>query len=222
MAKNKKQFDVKSFLQKDKLLLGCIIVLLLFVAFLFGKTNNLFLGSSGVQKLTPTPVITNTPTPTSIPVPTAIPKQIYVVPTKDPDPIVECNTTPNCKSVQVRDSVCANAGCCHLGDKYVVYFSESQCRHDQLLQRSITTPAPTVKSSYNDCSVGAKITQDNCIQTCLNQSNYNDNACKYAYRELNPNEELYNACYNQLMTEYNSCLDKCYQELKAKVDSCMK
>lgn len=79
MATNKERArKILNFI-KSKYLIGCIIVLLIAVAYLLGRSNSLFLGSSGSQKLTPTVKLV-IPTPIPSPKPMVTPSPILTQP----------------------------------------------------------------------------------------------------------------------------------------------
>lgn len=132
MAKIRKQVEIKSFFQKDKLLIGCIILLLLTVMYFFGKSQSLFLGSTQIQEPIPTVAI---PTPTKTPLlesPTPI--STYI----DPDPIVNCGPGVNSKQyVKDRQSNCKNYIDCGLnGNTVYTMMLKTECDKKQVEETS--------------------------------------------------------------------------------------
>ena len=127
------------------------------------SSSNVKGASTAIPILTPNPtteyilptVAQNTPIPTSIPSPTT--KPYYPPPTTNPDPIVSCNLY-ECGTIQIKKSQCQIAGCCIFGNKYVVYYNQSQCRQDQEAyynnrNNNNSAPANSPLPTYPPCVV---------------------------------------------------------------------
>lgn len=74
----------------------------------------------------------NTPTPTKAPTTIRIEKS-NIVPTVDPDPIINCLIHASCGggSRQLRKSACDQTICCQIGESWIFYESSSKCDQDQ-------------------------------------------------------------------------------------------
>ena len=96
MTRKDEQLGKTHFFTKEKVFIACIIALLLIVAYFFGKSNSLYLGSSGIhQEPTPTAEAIETPVPTSIPTDKPIPfPKTNTIPSVSPAPVI-INTENN-------------------------------------------------------------------------------------------------------------------------------
>lgn len=146
--KDSKEIVKKLYVQKDKVLIGCIVFLLLIVMYLFGKNQSLFLGSNQLQQptQTPTPTIESvieTPTPTT--------QTTYT----DSDPIVSCGPGNNSKQyVKDRQSNCKYYVDCQFSDKTWTFMLKTECDKKQAEQNSETNSAnPPSNSSTNRTAV---------------------------------------------------------------------
>lgn len=124
-----KKSKVKSSFQKDKLLIGCIVILLLVVMYLFGKSQSLILGSNQIQEPTPTVAI-----PTETPLPESPTPKTYI----DSDPIVNCGPGINSKQyVKDRSSNCKNYTDCGLnGNTVYTMMLKAECTQKQAEESS--------------------------------------------------------------------------------------
>ncbi len=145
MPKNNKQFELKSLFQKDILLMGCIIILLIIIMYLFGKSQSFILGTNQVQRLTPTIALpTETPMPKS---PT--PNSANV----DPDPVVNCGPGVNSKQyVKDRASNCKNYVDCGLsGNTVYTLMLNTECEKKHAEENSKKNA-----NNYPPCTVNWK------------------------------------------------------------------
>lgn len=74
------------------------------------------------------PVQTSEPTPTSTPAQAPVAKKI--LPTPDPDPIINCNFTYTGVK-KIKRSECNKSFECEIADKWYVYTSHDKCKQDQ-------------------------------------------------------------------------------------------
>jgi hypothetical protein len=94
-----------------------------------------------------------------------------IVPTTDPDPIINCNFIGNCKgqSMKLRSSVCSkSATCCQVMDKWVAYESLEKCKQVQ----GGGSSGSTYQSNLAPCVVNypcnkTTFTYQMTIETCL-------------------------------------------------------
>ena len=185
MAKKEKQL-VEGI--RDKLLIGCIAILLLVIAYLFGKSNSLFLGSTGVHEPTPTiETITNLPTST--------PQTNYqnnYVPSVNP-------STP----IPVRNKVMINIDDNGGITKGSFYCYADMVNHLADLQNLIRMKQITSDScTANASSEGTNCSHANCSSLSTNDNSFNDCSQK---------------CYNDAYAKCNSDLGDLRKQLHAEV-----
>jgi hypothetical protein len=74
-----------------------------------------------------------------------------LIPTSDPDPIVNCNINIHCGggSQLLRNSICDNSICCEIGEKSYFYQDKSKCFLDQLIHNNATVLQQTSQLRQN-------------------------------------------------------------------------
>lgn len=136
-----------SFFTANKLLIGCIIILLLVVGYLYGRSNNLFLGTAGLNS--PTPTIEELPTNTPIPNQETNTQIYYATP--NPDPIIDCKFT-YLGTIRLRSSVCRKSTDCQISGKWVYYDSVERCKADQAVLNKVPNTYIPSSNTYPSCA----------------------------------------------------------------------
>ncbi len=157
--------DVGLYFTKERFFIVCIIVLLLLVAYLLGKSNSLFLGSSGV--ITPSPTFelpTNTPQPTNTPSPTQT--QIYYAPQPTNTPI------PTATPVPQRVPVMNYYGNVMYCDPSGVDIVKQAVQNVQSAESSSNACEDSVRTTYNSCL--SLCTSLSTMQSCMNTCSSNE------------------------------------------------
>jgi hypothetical protein len=125
----------------NKILLGALAIVLIFLAFLYGQSRaldqqkKLSEKSSGKvegidTQVSITPTVTSTPTTKPVQKTAVKPT---LIPTIDPNPIVSCKIHASCGggSIQMRKNECDNSICCEVGGTWRIYPSKSECNQAQ-------------------------------------------------------------------------------------------
>lgn len=186
--------------------------------------------NSGVKEVSPT----TTPFPTEYSYPTETPKTIqYIVPTIDPDPIINCNVHSNCGggTKLLKKSICDNSICCQIRNQWLFYNDKSQCFRDQQVT-SVTNsnPLPNVQNSNQsvsniankNCRDAVNINVASCNNTCNVNQQYNRTACINAYSSSSPgaNSTKFDECLTEEGQEYNTCLTNCTNNQNMDLQKC--
>lgn len=176
----------------SNLLIGALLIIIVFLLGSYFPPNTLFNNLTNILK-------TSSPKPTIIP--TTI---IYSSPTSDPEPIIKCNISSNCGGgfVELRQSICNNSTCCHVGNKWVFYQDKTQCVQtagNNTVQQNVI-PSPISKVPVFLTSVNKTI---NCTPESVD-------AIKSGDLALKESNSSYANCLGNVGTSYNKCSYNCY------------
>jgi len=181
--------------------------LLIVVAYLFGKNNQLFLGSRENQPtntIQPTIIVQpliDTPTPT-------VQQKTYIAPTLDSDPPVHCKIHPNCGggTMPLKQSECASSTCCGFPDgRWVFYKDNAQCDKDQGDNSSSGQSVPVIINQQTANKVPVFLSYGGYTIYCPSQN-------VGAVMSINSTME---SKKSQWATDYNNCADTFFN-----TDSC--
>jgi hypothetical protein len=175
---------------KDKLLIGCIVILLLAVVYLFGKSNSLFLGATGSQTPTPTiEVILDTPTPT--PQNTYNNQNNYV-----PQKVIQAST-PTPQPPQIIPVVMPHNG--------LVY----NCRQEGAsVVKEASQALANATKDYLNCDSKALADKTSCSNKC--QAQYQQYDCSSESVRTLGGYSTFNDCLNGNSKTFQDCNNICY------------
>jgi len=144
--------------------------------------------------------------------PTSTPKLIVksakiVVPTIDPDPIINCNIHANCGggSKQMKRSECSQTTCCQIGDKWYFYLSKTKCQQDQATVYNYSQPTFTSPPTLNLKPPPTFVPSDNSLE--------NPN---YTYT---PSQEDIDTLIQRRQQRIDDCKNDCAQDVINQINA---
>lgn len=209
-----------------------LIILALAITFFAGTRFRDGIKINSLIPASPTIVLlpTNPPTPTSTPSPIITKKAVNT------DPIVICqHQAPECtgKSIEVRNSQCAQTSCCQVGNTWQLYSSVEKCKEAQAANKSGQTKSTTSTNNQNRVQYTVTNGLQNgtyyCYPDRVNELTRQDQTIKSGQAALDhckfqqqPTQDACIAACNG-NSNYSACIQPCYDSYlstcKSEIDS---